>query len=118
MTDYHRGMLVWASLDPVRPGEQGRTRPCVILSYNAMNHSKHPCVIVCPITGKEHAHRDYPTHVLVPAGAAGLTKDSILMAEQIRVIAKSRILANQPIELLPEPIMKAVEQALLRVLAL
>lgn len=90
MTGYYRGDIVWADLDPVRSGEQGKLRPCVIVSNDALNQSKHPCVIVCPITDKATEHRKYSTHVVLTV-KDGLEKDSVILAEQVRAIAKSRI---------------------------
>jgi len=49
-----------------------------------------------------HAHLDVvttrirravlPSHVLIPAGVGGLTHDSVVLCEQIRVIHKRRII--------------------------
>ena len=117
MTDYSRGDLVWANLEPVRSGEQGKTRPCVIVSYDALNHSQHPCVIVCPITGKENVHKDYPTHVLLLAKAVpGIGKNSVVMAEQIRAIAKARLDPHKKPVPLPGEVMAKIANALQRVL--
>ena len=115
---WSRGDLVWASLDPVKKGEQGRTRPCLIVSYDSLNHSKHPCVIICPITGKENVHKTYPTHVFLPKGTSGATKDSVIMAEQIRTIAKERIDLKKKVARIPLNIMKKVETFLKKVLDL
>ena len=90
MTDYKRGDVVLANLDPVEAGEQGKTRPCLVVSYDALNCSKHPCLIVCPITGKENVSKGYPTHVVLTK-EIGMDKDSVVMCEQIRAIAKKRV---------------------------
>ena len=116
--DWNRGDLIWACLDPVKKGEQGRTRPCIIVSYDAMNHSKHPCVIICPITGRENVHRIYPTYVPIPRDTGGLNKDSIIMAEQIRTIAKERIKQSKVRSSLPLNIMEELQTVLRKVLML
>ncbi len=119
MTDYNRGDLVWANLEPVRRGEQGRTRPCVVVSYDAMNHSKHPCIVICPVTGKENVHKEYPTHVILLAKYVSIfDKDSVVMAEQVRAIAKERIDINRKAISLSADIMEKVDRALRKVLDL
>src|SRR5690349_14406447 len=85
-----RGELYQANLDPVTGSEQGGTRPVLIVSRNALNASA-PIVIVVPLTRRQNKTRLYPTHVEVRAGEGGLSKDSVVLCEQIRVISKERI---------------------------
>ena len=115
--DYSRGDIVWVNLEPVRPGEQGRNRPCVIVSHDGINHSRHPCVIVCPLTGKGNVHKEYSSHVLLESKDIGeLTKDSIVMTEQIRTIAKSQIAEKHQSISLPHTKVQSIEMALRRTL--
>lgn len=104
---YSRGEIVWANLEPAKPGEQGKVRPCLIVSNDALNHSKHPCVIVCPLTTELQA---YSTHVLLTE-KDGLEKESMVLTEQVRAIAKSRIIERKPVSL-PRTKMEEIEQAL------
>ncbi|NLD60395.1 MAG: type II toxin-antitoxin system PemK/MazF family toxin, partial [Clostridiales bacterium] len=50
-----------------------------------------------------------PTHVPVPAGANGLQKDSVILAEQIRTLDKRRL--RERIGTLPPEIMEKVAEA-------
>jgi mRNA interferase MazF len=50
--------------------------------------------IIVPITGAEHISRPFPLHVRIPAGEGGLTKESIALCDQIRVIDKVRIVRS------------------------
>ena len=75
-------------------------------------------MIICPITGKENFHKTYPTHVFLPKDTAGATKDSIIMTEQIRSIARERIDPKKTVEQIPLEIMKEVEISLKKVLDL
>ncbi len=84
----NQGDIYLVNLDPVIQTEAGKTRPGVILSMNAMNHHS-PRVIVAPITST--VTRVYPFEILVPAGTAGLSKDSKIMLDQIRSIDKKRL---------------------------
>ena len=85
-----RGHIYIADLEPVRGSEQGRTRPVVILSNDAMNATS-PVVTIAPLTSASNVPRLYRTDVFVSASEAGLSVDSVVMLSQIRTIAKSRI---------------------------
>jgi mRNA interferase MazF len=83
---------VWlAGLDPVVGSEQGRTRPVLILSETALNDVL-PVVNVLPITSRKQNRRIYPNEARLPAGAAGLTAESIVLCYQIRTLDKRRLL--------------------------
>ncbi len=86
-----RGEVYDARLDPVEGSEQGGTRPVVIVSRDAIN-AYSPVVLAVPCTTYQENRRVYPTQVLVIAPDGGLSNDSILMADQVRVLAKSRLL--------------------------
>ena len=84
-----RGDLFSASLDPVVGSEQGGIRPVLVIQNDVGNRYS-PTVIVLAITGQVNKAR-LPTHVPVPAGNTGLQKDSVVLAEQIRTLDKSRL---------------------------
>jgi mRNA interferase MazF len=86
-----RGEIYDARLDPVEGSEQGGTRPVVIVSRDAIN-AYSPVVLAVPCTTYRENRRVYPTQVLVIAPDGGLSDDSIIMADQVRVLAKSRLL--------------------------
>jgi mRNA interferase MazF len=86
-----RGEVHDARLDPVEGSEQGGTRPVVIVSRDAIN-AYSPVVLAVPCTTYRANRRVYPTQVLVIAPDGGLSNDSIIMADQVRVLAKSRLL--------------------------
>jgi len=79
-----------ANLDPIAGSEQGGTRPVLIVSRDALNVNA-PIVIVVPLTGRENKRRLYPTHVELTAGESGLTKNSVVLCEQVRAISKDRL---------------------------
>ena len=85
-----RGAVFTASLDPSEGSEQRGTRPVVVVSRDAINQFS-PVVVVAPITDATHKKKVYPSHVRVPTGAGGLTKDSIVICEQMRAINKTRL---------------------------
>lgn len=71
--------------------EQGGIRPVIIIQ-NDIGNKYSPTLIVLPITS-EIKKENMPTHcVLHKSVKNGLKVDSMVLAEQIRVIDKSRIL--------------------------
>jgi mRNA interferase MazF len=63
----------------------------VIVSRDAINTNS-PVVLAIPCTTYREGKRVYPTQTLLRAPDGGLERDSIAMADQVRVLAKSRLL--------------------------
>jgi mRNA interferase MazF len=79
-------------LDPTEGSEQAGTRPVVVVSRDAINHSainnNRTIVLVCvPLTDRKNLRTIYPSHVEIKKGAGGVTIDSVALCEQIRSIA-------------------------------
>jgi mRNA interferase MazF len=88
----NRGDEWRGDLSPTRGTEQAGVRPILIVQTDRANpHSPH--TIVVPFTTRIR-HKLLPSHVLVPAGEGGLTQDSIVLCEQIRVIDMSRLMVR------------------------
>ncbi len=85
-----RGDIVLCDLNPVKGTEQAGIRPVVIIQIDRAN-AVSPHTIIAPCTSKIRRAL-LPSHVFVPAGIGGLSKDSVILCEQIRVIDKSRII--------------------------
>lgn len=90
-----RGDVVEVSLDPVRGNEKGKTRPCVIVQ-NDIGNKISPTTIIVPITDSLEK-KTYPFQVLIKNGTGGLTKDSKVCCEHVRIIDKSRIVGKRPL---------------------
>lgn len=86
-----RGEIYLARLEPVEGLEQGGTRPIIIVSRDAINLYS-PVVLAVPCTTYKQKKRVFPTQVLIKASHNGLRRESIAMADQVRVLAKSRLL--------------------------
>lgn len=80
---------IWlADLDPVIGSEQGKTRPVLIISNEDVNKLLN-IVNVLPITSKKDERINiYPNEVFIESGKYGLSKDSIILCQQIRTIDK------------------------------
>lgn len=85
-----RGEVYDARLDPTEGFEQAGTRPVVIVSRNVLNVNSR-IVLAVPCT-TYRGKRIYPTHVLIQAPDGGVDRDSIALGEQVRVLAKTRLL--------------------------
>lgn len=85
-----RGDVFEATLDPVEGSEQGGRRPVVVVSRDAINASS-PVVIVVPVSSMSNFSRIYPSQSVLGAGTGGLSVQSVVMAEQVRTVAKTRL---------------------------
>ena len=77
--------IVMADLGSNEPGVQSKRRPCLVVA----NSERSLTSIVLPISSKQN-HSWYKTHVSV-GRESGLLKDSQILCEQIRCIAKTKI---------------------------
>ncbi len=84
-----RGDIFYADLSPVIGSEQGGIRP-VIVVQNDIGNKYSPTVIVAAVTSRINKAK-MPTHIEISALEYGLTKDSVILAEQIRTIDKKRL---------------------------
>ena len=95
-----RGEIYYADLSPVVGSEQGGVRPVLIVQNDVGNrHSP---------SRREKAK--LPTHIDVQAATCGLTKDSVVLLEQIRTLDKRRL--KDRMGELDEPSMTRVDHAL------
>ncbi len=76
--------IYWVELDPTRGSELKKTRPCVVISPNEMNHNINT-VIIAPLTSTS---KNYPTRVKVKFKG----REGWIVIDQIRCIDKSRLI--------------------------
>ena len=89
MSIVKRGDIFYADLSPVVGSEQGGMRPVLIVQNDTGNkHS--PTVIAAAITSQTGKAR-LPTHIELNAQSVGLSRDRVLLLEQVRTIDKSRL---------------------------
>ena len=84
-----RGDIFYADLSPVVGSEQGGVRPVLIIQ-NDVGNKYSPTIIAAAITSKINKAK-MPTHIELSANEYGLTKDSVILLEQIRTIDKRRL---------------------------
>ncbi|HQA07675.1 MAG TPA: type II toxin-antitoxin system PemK/MazF family toxin [Syntrophomonadaceae bacterium] len=103
-----RGEIYFAQLNPVIGSEQGGIRP-VLIVQNDIGNQYSPTTIILAITSQINKAK-LPTHVELKAKEYGLERDSVILAEQVRTIDKSRL--KQRIAVLKQETMQRVDQAL------
>ena len=84
-----KGDLYFADLSPVTGSEQGGIRP-VLVGQNDVGNKFSPTIIVAAITSRRNK-ADLPTHVEIEADGNGLSKNSVVLLEQLRTIDKRRL---------------------------
>ena len=84
-----RGDMFYADLSPVVGSEQGGIRPVLIIQNDTGNKYS-PTVIAAAITSQTTKTK-LPTHIEIGSKEVGLKSESVVLAEQIRTIDKSRL---------------------------
>ncbi|MBP3284674.1 MAG: type II toxin-antitoxin system PemK/MazF family toxin [Clostridia bacterium] len=103
-----RGDIYYADLSPVVGSEQGGVRPVLIVQNNVGNKFS-PTVIAAAITSQINKAK-MPTHIEIDANDYGLSKDSVILLEQVRTIDKKRL--KERIGHLNENLMDKVNEAI------
>ena len=103
-----RGDIYYADLSPVVGSEQGGMRPVLIVQNDTGNRHS-PTVIAAAITSQINKAR-LPTHIELTARSYGLTKDSVVLLEQIRTLDKKRL--REHMGRVDGPVMQRVDAAI------
>ena len=109
MNTVKRGDIYYADLSPVIGSEQGGMRPVLIVQNDTGNRHS-PTVIAAAITSKTDKAR-LPTHIELNARSVGLSRNSVILLEQIRTLDKSRL--REKMGKLDEDTMTAVDNAIM-----
>ncbi len=109
-----RGDIYYADLSPVIGSEQGGLRPVLIIQ-NDVGNKYSPTVIAAAITSRLGKNR-LPTHIDVcrddtgDAESYGLSRNSVILLEQIRTLDKRRL--KEKMGHLDERVMRQVNDAI------
>lgn len=109
-----RGDIFYADLSPVVGSEQGGIRPVLIIQNNVGNRYS-PTVICAAITSQINKAK-LPTHIEIDKENHSLSKDSVILLEQVRTVDKRRL--REKIGHLEDSLMDKVDKALLTSLGL
>jgi len=85
MTDatIRRGDIWWIELDPTQGSAIKKTRPCIVLTHDAINRLRRTVVVV-PLSTAAKPHPP----ITVPVSCQG--KSVVAIVDQIRAVAKHR----------------------------
>ena len=103
-----RGEIYYADLSPVVGSEQGGVRPVLIIQNDVGNRFS-PTVIAAAITSQKDKTK-LPTHIQISSQNCGLSRDSVVLLEQVRTIDKRRL--KERMGRVEEPYMDQVDHAL------
>jgi mRNA interferase MazF len=115
MSDLVRGGIWWADLPAPRGSEPGFRRPVLIVQADSFNRSRIQTVIVAVITSNLRL-ADAPGNVFLPAGSAGLSRDSVVNISQLLTLDRDFLTAQAG--QLPSRLQGLVDDGLRRVLRL
>ena len=107
-TTVKRGDIYYADLSPVVGSEQGGMRP-VLIVQNDVGNRYSPTVIAAAITSQQNKAR-LPTHIEIEARTYGLSKNSVVLLEQVRTLDKRRL--RERMGCLDEKVMQRVDGAI------
>lgn len=108
MLHVKRGDIFYAELNPVVGSEQGGMRPVLIIQ-NDIGNQYSPTTIVAAITS-QISKAKLPTHVEISVELSGLSKNSVILLEQIRTIDKQRL--KEKVTTVDDGIISKVDEAL------
>src|ERR1700730_16058298 len=108
MNNPKRGELYLVNFEPTVGAEIKKTRPALVLQNDIANRHS-PITIVAAITSK-FDEKLYPTEVLIEKPEGGLTRDAVVLLNQVRSIDKSRLIRR--IGALEPATMQLVDRAL------
>ena len=83
-----QGEVWWIDLEPVRGHEQGKKRPCLVVSNNAFNAIPHGLVWVVPVGSGPRRH-NLTVEVIPPEGGVKVT--SAVLCHQLRTVSFERM---------------------------
>jgi mRNA interferase MazF len=82
-----RAEIWWVSLDPAQGAEIKKTRPCLVLSADALNRLR-KTVVVVPLSTAARPHAPITVAVTCQGRAA------VAIIDQVRAVAKHRLRAR------------------------
>lgn len=96
--DIARGEVWLVDLNSVRGHEQAGTRPCAIVSTHGFNRGPAGLLVVLPLTTTDGR---IPLHVALQPPEGGVRRRSFIKCEDIRSIARDRLIERWGVLLEP-----------------
>jgi len=86
-----RGELWWVDLGMPYGSEPAYKRPVLIIQNDFFNNSKINTTIIVPLTTNS-LYAEAPGNIVINKDESKLTKDSVMVLSQIKVIDKNRLI--------------------------
>jgi len=103
-----RGDIWFVDLDPVVGHEQGKRRPCLVVSTNSFNTGYAGLVTLVPLTSVD---KKIPWHVKITSPEGGVIKVSFALCEQVSTVSKDRF-SGKPLGTVDDLTLHEVENRL------
>ena len=111
-----RWHLYIVDLAPRVGTKPGKHRPCVAIQPSEFAAAGHPSTVILPLTTRVSDEDAFPLRVRIPAGTAGLDKESDVLVDQILVWDNG--LFRSELGRLPDGLQDRIRAALLEFLDL
>ena len=110
-----RGHLYVVDFNPRLKTKPGKVRPAVVAQDDLLNEAGYPSTIVMPITTKL-ADTETPLRLRLPAGLAGLDRESDVLVAQVIAVANESF--RRELGSLPADLIELLDRKLRSVLSL
>jgi mRNA interferase MazF len=110
-----RGELWWVDLGLPHGSEPGYKRPVLIIQNDHFNISKINTTVIVPLTTNT-LYAEAPGNIFIPKEDSKLSKDSVIVISQIKVIDKNRLI--EKISKVSKTIITEIEENLMFVLGI
>ena len=112
-----RGDVFWTDLRPRSGAKQSGRRPAVVVSHDAMNRVEEwRSMLMVPLSTSGRQAARGRTAILVPRGAAGLTRESVALCHQVTTVDRSKLMKR--IGTLPAEVLRQIDTGLRYAMAL
>ena len=105
--------IYFLDLDPTKGSEQKGKRPVLVISNDAVNAAL-PVFTCIPFSSVKPEMKIYPTEVFVSKNESGLSRDSVVMLQQIRTVSSARIIGDAIGEVTSDDLRQKINHALMR----
>ncbi len=103
-----QGEVRWYDFGTAIGSEPQGPRPVVVIQGDQLNHSRLRTTVIAAVTSRTSA-ASLPGAVFIPAGVAGLTRDSVVQTWALHTVNKWEL---SPVEgVVPTAIWKSIERA-------
>jgi mRNA interferase MazF len=110
-----RGHVYVVDFNPRIKTKPGKLRPAIVIQDDVVNDAGYPSTIVVPTTTKL-AETDAPLRMRLPAGTAGLERESDALVAQVIAVANESF--RKDLGALPDEMQEALDRKVRTILGL